>query len=120
MLSSPDTPQNSLQSPGKHTKCIKTKEPEEKPFDSKVTITRYALATSHRLKVVNPGIFRANYVGCEMEVEGRDRTVERRESDFFFLRSALARLCPGCAVPPLPKAPLSSFLPAVLLRRQRK
>lgn len=42
-LPSPDDTKSLLQTPNKHLKSIKTKEPEDRPIEAKFTIKRYRL-----------------------------------------------------------------------------
>lgn len=71
------------------------------------------------MRLVNPGIFRKNYVACDIETLSKEWKVTRREKDFYSLRKVLAKGYPGCAVPLLPKAALTEFGESVLAERMK-
>ena len=51
------------------------------------------------MELVNPGIFRANYLVCEIETKKKGWKVKRKDKDFVLLRSLLSKLYPGCVIP---------------------
>jgi len=70
------------------------------------------------MRLVNPGIFRKNYVACDIET--KDWRVTRREADFYSLKSILSKSYPGFIIPLLPKALLTQFDSASLTRHKER
>jgi hypothetical protein len=68
------------------------------------------------MRLVNPGIFRKNYVACDIHT--KDWKVTRRETDFYSLKSILSKFYPGSIIPLLPKALLTQFDSSSLVKRK--
>lgn len=59
-------------------------------------------------KPVETGIFQSNYILYEVHTVEFKWIVERRYSDFIWLRDMLCKFFPRCLVPPLPKKKMGS------------
>jgi len=71
------------------------------------------------LELIDPGLFRQKYVGCEIELSSKKWKVQRRERDFFFLKDILMKMYPGCVIPLLPRTFLKEFDSNTLERRKQ-
>eukprot|EP00826_Nyctotherus_ovalis_P047809 TRINITY_DN5555_c0_g2_i2.p1 TRINITY_DN5555_c0_g2~~TRINITY_DN5555_c0_g2_i2.p1 ORF type:complete len:156 (+),score=37.50 TRINITY_DN5555_c0_g2_i2:703-1170(+) len=71
------------------------------------------------MRLVNPGIFRKNYVACDIETPSKGWKATRKEKDFYSLRKVLAKGYPGCVIPLLPETALTEFGESILAERMK-
>lgn len=69
--------------------------------------------------MLKPGIFRQNYIVCEIVTKTKGWQVKRTEKDFLFLRTVLSKLYPGCLIPLLPENSLAKDNSNSLIRSKR-